>query len=824
MLKHYLLHFVRGIQRQKLFTSINLLGLTAGITSALLIYLYAQHEFSYDHFHTNADHIYRVNQTFIWGENNDHEFASTGPGVAYAVKEELPEVTLMSSIHTPGDQLISFTNNKKEVVTFDQTNILAADSNFFRLFNFPLVKGDAASALRQANTLVMTEKTAQKYFGTEDPIGKMVSMGSSENQQTFEVTGVVKELPTNTYLQFEMLVSMTSYPMVKKLYWSWVWTQLETYVLLDPSASVAQVREKLKIIPAKHAEATLQRVMNMSYEDYVKSGKKWELFLQPVTGIHLPSKVVYNRLPNDGNVVIMYSLVGAAFFIILLSCVNFMNLSTAQFTKRMKEVSIRKILGLGRLPLSMGYFLEAFVFCIAAVAISLALLQLVLPAFNLLVGRELQFTLLGNPKLLLTLGVLLLSMSLISGSYPALFLSAFNPIQALKGKLNTGSEGKTFRNSLVVFQFTISIALISCTAVVFQQLSFVAKKDLGFDRENLLVLSHGERIKDAQDMVAATENIQGIVSASMSTSVPPNLWGGDKFTAEGMSDRTFPLNFTSADENYIPTLKVRLSIGRNFSKEKPGDESRVILNETAVAQIGWKLDESVIGKKIQLPGSDIFFEVIGVVKDYNYWTLGNPIEPMAIFHLKNDQLFGGGAKQYLVARIDGKTADGWKNTVAQLEALYKQKAGDFPFEYTFVDQAFANTFKGESNFAKTLTIMACLCILIASLGLLGMIVYALEQRTKEIGIRKVSGASVIDILLIISKGYTRLIMLAFIIGAPLSYWLMTQWLQSFEYHISPSPYIYLGAGVGTLLTALAITSYHSMKAALLNPVDVLKDE
>lgn len=824
MLQHYIIHFFRSIQRQKLFSLINLLGLTAGITSALLIFQYAQHEFSYDTFHHDAENIYRVNQTFIWGENNDHEFASTGPGVAYAVKEELPEVKLISSIHTPGDYLISYTNSKKQVITFDQTNILAADSNFFQLFNFPLVKGDPASALRQANTIVMTEKTAKKYFGEEDPIGKQVQLGTGAQQQTFEVTGVVKDLPSNTYLQFEMLVSMTSYPVIKKLYWSWVWTQLETYVLLDPSASIEQVREKLKAIPPKHAEATLQRVMNMSYADYVKSGKKWELFLQPLTGIHLPSKVIYNRLPNDGNIVIMYSLVGAAIFIILLSCVNFMNLSTAQFTKRMKEVSVRKILGLSRASLSAGYFMEASIFCVMAFAISLALIQALMPAFNLLVGRELHFSLWNNPNLLIAFGVLLFAMSLISGSYPAIFLSAFNPIQAMKGKLNTGTEGKTFRNALVVFQFTISIALISCTAVVFQQLSFVAEKDLGFDRENLLVLSHGERIADAQDMVDATENIPGIVSASMSTSVPPNVWGGDKFTAEGMGDRTFPLNFTSADENYIPTLKVTLAFGRNFSKETPADASRVILNETAVAQIGWALDESVIGKKIQLPGSDIFFEVIGVVKDYNYWTLGNPIEPMAIFHLKNDQLFGGGTKQYLVARIDGKTAQGWENTITQLEGLYKKKAGDFPFEYTFVDQAFANTFKGEANFAKTLTAMASLCILIASLGLLGMIVYALEQKTKEIGIRKVSGASVADILLLISKSYTVLIIIAFLIGAPLSYWLMTQWLQGFEYHITPSPFIYIGAGVGTLLTALAITSYHSVKAALLNPVEVLKDE
>ena len=824
MLRHYFIHFTRSLQRQRLFSLINVLGLTAGITSSLLIYLYASHEFSYDSFHPQAENIYRVNQTFIWGENNESEFASTGPGVAYAVKEELPEVKLMTSIYTPGDQLISHTNEKKEVIMFDQTNILAADSNFFEMFSFPLVKGNAPSALRQANSIVMTEQTALKYFGDEEPIGKMVTMGSSENQQTYEVTGVLKKLPSNTYLQFEMLVSMNSYPIINKLYWSWVWTQLETYVRLDEKASLAAVREKLKAIPPKHAEATLQRAMNMSYADYIKSGKKWELFLQPITGIHLPAKIVYNRLPNDGNLVIIYSLMGAAVFIILLSCVNFMNLSTAQFTKRMRDVSVRKILGLGRAELGVGYFMEAFTFCMIALLISLALIQLLLPTFNLLVGRELTFNLFGRPTLLLAIAGLIVLMSAVSGSYPAVFLSAFNPIQAVKGKLNSGNQGKFFRNGLVVFQFSVSIALIICTAVVFQQLTYVANKDLGFDRENLVVLAHGEQIKDAESMVAVSQSIPGIVGASMCTSVPPDVWGGDKFTAEGMNGRTFPLNFASGDENYIPTLGVKLKYGRNFSAQTPGDENRVILNEKAVEQIGWDLNESVIGKKIELPGSDVRFEVIGVVRDYNYWTLGSPIEPMGIFHLKNDQLFGVGTKKYLVARVASQTAAEWKKTVAGLSTLWKEKAGDFPFEYTFVDQAFANTFKGEKNFGQTLTVLASLGIFIASLGLLGMIVYALEQRTKEIGIRKVSGASVLDILLLVSKSYTSLILLAFAIGAPVSYWLMTKWLQSFEYHIKPSPLIYILAGVSTLLMALAITSYHSIKAAMLNPVDVLKDE
>ncbi len=790
MLKHYAIHFYRNLKRQKLFTFINILGLTAGISSSLLIYLYARHEFSYDRFHTHADNIYRVNQTFIWGESTDNEFASTGPGVAYAVEEEIAEVKLITSIHTPGDFLVSYTNAKNEVISFEQTNILAADSNFFKMFNFPLVKGDATSALQQANTIVLTESMAKKYFGSEEPMGKLILMGAGENQKTYQVTGVVKDLPTNTYLQFEVLMSMNSFPQVKKRYWSWVWTQLETYVLLDENANLETVKAKLATIPRKHAEATLQRVMNMSFDDYIKSEKNWELFLQPITAIHLPAKIVYNRLANDGNLIIIYSLIGAAIFIILLSCVNFMNLSTAQFTKRIKDASVRKILGLGKAELSIGYFLEAFIFCSIALLLALALIQILLPGFNLLVGRELQISLLSDYRLMLTLLSLVLVMSLLSGSYPAIFLSAFNPIEAMKGKLKTGKEGKSFRNGLVIFQFTVSISLMICTAIVFQQLKFVGEKDLGFDRENLVVLSHAERLSDGESTVNASLNVPGVVSASLCTSVPPDVWGGDKFSAEGMGANTFPLNLTTADEKYILTLGIKLKYGRNFSLYTPGDNNRVILNEAAVKRIGWDLNESVIGKKIESPGGEVRFEVIGVVEDYHYWSLGNPIEPMAIFHIKNKDVYGANTKQYVVLRIEGQTSAAWEKTIASLNTLWKEKAGDVAFEYSFVDQAFANTFKAERNFGKTLTVLASLGILIAGLGLLGMIVYTLEQRTKEIGIRKVSGASVKDILILISKGYTKLIIIAFFIGAPLSYWLMTTWLQDFTYRISPSPYIY----------------------------------
>ncbi len=824
MIRNYLLLFVRNLKRQRLFSIINLLGLTVSIVSTLLIYLHVRHEFSYDRFHKNADRIYRVNQTFIWGESDNHQFASTGPGVAFALNAELPEAEMITSIHTPGNFIISYTNPAKEVVSFEEDKILAADTNFFRTFNFPLIKGQPVSVLRQAQTLVMTESTAKKYFGSEDPIGKLVRLGSlnpGDEPKTYEVTGVVNDLPDNSYIQFNVLLSMNSFPQIKKLNWSWVWTQLETYVLLEKTANVENTRAKLAKIPRKYAEETLRRAMNTSYDEYLKSGKKWELFLQPMTSIHLPAETVYNRLNDSGDKKTIYSLIGAAVFIILLSCINFMNLSMAQFTRRIKEASVRKILGLGRKELSFSYFIEALMFCVIALVTALGAAQLLLPGFNSITGKTLQINLFQDPGLMIALSALILFMALLSSSYPAFFPQRVPPVEAMRGKLKSGREGRTFRNSLVVFQFSVSIVLIISTAIVFEQLNFVSEKDLGFNKENLLVLKHVEGMKDRESFASATLNVSGVRDASRCTSVPPSIWGGDTFGAEGLNGKTFPLNYTMADEHYIPTLDIKLKLGRNFSADIPGDADRVIVNEATIRKIGWKMDESVIGKKLEYQDAKI--EIIGVMSDFNYWSLVTPIEPMAVFHIKSKTMRDS-ERQYVTLRVAGQNSESWATTLAQLNKLWKVHAGDAPFQYEFVDQAFAETFKSQQRFGTVLTVMASLAILIACLGLLGIIIYSLEQRSKEIGIRKVSGASVWNILTLISKGYAKLIILAFLIGAPLSYWMMHKWLQDFAFRITPSPLIFVAVGVGILVLAVLITSYHSLKAATMNPVDVLRDE
>jgi putative ABC transport system permease protein len=412
--------------------------------------------------------------------------------------------------------------------------------------------------------------------------------------------------------------------------------------------------------------------------------------------------------------------------------------------------------------------------------------------------------------------------SLLCGSYPALFLSAFSPIEAMRGKFSIGREGKFFRSGMVVFQFCISITLIIFTGIVAQQLKFSNEKSLGFDKENLLVLERAEWTKAQESFVNKVTNVPGVISASWCSSVPPNVFGGDKFVGEG-SQQNVAINFAKADENYLPALGVKLKAGRNFSKDFPGDSARVILNEKAVKAFGWQADESVIGKRVKMPGWDeANFEVIGVTDDYHYWSLLTPIEPMAIFHIKHP--IKGSNSEFILIRVQSQNSDAWKTTMASVQSTWKEFAKDNPFQYSFVDQDFAKSFKSTEQFGQSLSILSGLAVLIASLGLLGMIIYTLEQRTKEIGIRKVSGASVFNIITLVSKDYTKLIAIAFVFSAPLAYWLVNQWLVDFEYRITPSAFIFVLAGAVTFLVAMIITSYHCIKAARRNPVEVLRNE
>lgn len=824
MLRYSLLLFVRNLRRQKLFSAINLLGLTAGIVSTLLIYLFVQREFSYDRFHEKAERIYRINQTFIWGDHDPNQFASLGPGVAYAIQSDVPEAKEVVRVHPAGDYIVTNESSKTDIKKFDQSGILAADSNFFSVFTFPLLKGNEETALKKPSSVILTEKTALKYFGTTDALGKLLQFAtiipSGKLEFTCEVTGIAKNIPENSYIQFDMLMSINTNPRVAKSNDQWFWTTFETFVLLDERATPETLRAKLDLLPRKYAGPWLERATGQTFDDYLKSGKNWELFVQPLTDIRLHSSNIYNRLSDVGNIKIVYVLIGVMVFIVLLSCINFMNLSTAQYLRRIKESSLRKIMGSNQNQLALHFFSEAFMFCCIAAVIGLGVTQLVLPLYNALAGTNLRLGINGTIEIALVLTGLILLMSLLSGSYPAIFLSRHSAVEALKGKLRTGRQGKLLRNGLVTFQFFISMTLVVSTIVVFQQMRFLAQKDIGFNRENLMVLNRLEWVNDTEAFRNELKNIPGVEQASWSSSVPPDLYDGDSFKREG-SDNLMPVNFCKADDAFAETLQLDIKIGRNFSKDIPGDKERVILNETAVQSFGWTVDESVLGKKIEYPGTGSY-EIVGVVRDYHYWSIQTPIQPMAIFH-KESSMYSG-QTHFMVLRVKPGDTEQLKTLIADVTKSWNKFAGDQQFQYSFVDESFSRAFQSEEKFSHGLTVFAALAILIASFGLLGMIIYTLEQRLKEIGIRKVVGASVAGIWMLIVRDYMYLIFAAIALSIPVCLWLLNNWLDDFSYHTQISPLAFAVAGGGILLIAIVVTSYHVIKAANTNPVNVLRDE
>lgn len=824
MLRYSLLLFVRNLRRQKLFSAINLLGLTAGIVSTLLIYLYVQHEFSYDRFHEKADNIYRINQTFIWGDHDPNQFASLGPGVAYAILADIPEAKEVVRIHPDGDYIVTNAVSKTDIKSFDQSGILAADSNFFSMFTFPLLKGNEVTALKKPASVVLTEKTALKYFGTTDALGKLLQFStiipSGKIEFTCEVTGIAKDIPDNSYIQFEMLMSINTNPRVARSNEQWFWTTFETFVLLDEHATPATLQAKLDLLPRKYAGPWLERAVGQTFDDYLKSGKNWELFVQPFTSVRLHSSNIYNRLNDVGNIKIVYVLIGIMVFIVLLSCINFMNLSTAQYLRRIKESSMRKILGSNQNQLALHFFSEAFMFCCIAALIGLGVTQLVLPFYNIIAGTNLRLGVDSVSEIALVIIGLIVLMSLLSGSYPAIFLSRHSAVEAMKGKLRTGRQGKLLRNGLVTFQFFISMTLVVSTIVVFQQMRFLAQKDIGFNRANLMVLNRVEWVNDPVAFRNELKNIPGVEQAAWSSSVPPDLYDGDSFRREG-SDNLMPLNYCKADEAFVKTLELDIIMGRNFSEEIPGDKERVILNETAVRSFGWSVDESVLGKKIEYPGRGTY-EIVGIVRDYHYWSIQTAIQPMALFH-KEGPMYSG-QNHFIVMRVKPGDTEQLKTLIADVNKSWNKFAGDQSFQYSFVDDSFNRAFQSEEKFSHGLTVFAALAILIASFGLLGMIIYTLEQRLKEIGIRKVVGASVSGIWLLMVREYMYLIFTAIVLSVPVCIWLLNNWLEDFSYHTQISPMAFAIAGGGILLIAISVTSYHVLKAANTNPVDVLKDE
>lgn len=810
MLKNYFNVAFRNLLKHKFYSLINVLGLSIGLTCFLMISLYVIDELGYDSFHSNAKNIYRMDFS---GDVNGSEFvtalasAPAGP----TMPQEFPEVEEATRIRGIGNRTLK---RKGEDNAYNEDDIAFVDGNFFQFWDFNLVKGDPISCLTRPKTLVLSQSLAEKIFNQEDPIGQMVSLG---NDADWEVTGVFEDMPSNSHFHFNVMLSMESREESKQKFW--MSFNFNTYLRLQDGFDPEVLEAKFPDLIEKYIGPEIEQFMGASMEEFYNAGNSAGFYLFPLLDIHLYSDKLGDLGANgDVKYVLIFSAI--ALFILILACINFMNLSTARSAGRAKEVGVRKVLGAYKSQLRKQFLTEAFLITLISILFAYTLSFLLLGQFNVLADKSMEISSLLTIKFVLIMVGVLVSVGLLAGSYPAFFLSRFRPVEVLKGKLNLGLKGGGLRSTLVVIQFAVSIIMIIGTSIVYQQLSYIQNKKLGFSKDHVLLVHNpwmmGDKAESYKNEVIQFSNIKkGTLSGYLPvpSSNNNNLWfPGSNPT----KDESYVFTEFFIDHDYISTLDIEIKEGRDFSRDFPSDSSAIIMNEAAAERLGWA---NPVGKKLSTYGGSQEnpivenYNVIGVVKNFHFQSLRNRIEPL-IFVLEQ-------SRGYLSLKIDGTNIP---ETVDYLKEKWMEFAPGQPFEYSFLDQRFNEMYESEQKMGKIFGVFAFLAIFIACLGLYGLAAFTAQQRTKEIGVRKVLGASILGIISLLSKEFLKLVIIAFFIAAPIAYYFMDSWLQDFENRTNINVMVFLLAGVIALVIAWFTMSFQSWNAARTNPAHSLKDE
>lgn len=803
MFKNYLKTAWRNIRKNKLFSAINILGLSIGIALCFIIMLYVQDELSYDRFNKNADNIARVVFKADINGGKINESVSMPP-VAETMKRDFPQVLDATRIHENSSKI----TYKGKV--FKNDRFANVDANFFGIFTFTMIKGDPKTALLQPNTVVMTQSTAKKYFGNEDPIGKTIIKTADDNIP-YMVTGIIEDMPVNSHFHFDMLGSMKSLPHAYED--TWMSGSFHTYLLLKPGTDIKQMEAGFPAMVKKYMGPAIQQALGLSLDDFITKGNSLGFTLQPLNDIHLNSNTTTEFEPG-GNQMYVYIFAGVAIFMLLVACINFINLSTAGASKRAKEVGVRKVAGSGRFQLIKQFLSESILITFLALLIAFVIVQLALPVFNDISGKQLSF----DVKPIIAFIGLGLIVGIIAGIYPAFYLSSFKPIAVLKGRLTTKNKSFGLRSGLVVFQFFLSVTLIIGTIVVYQQMKYIQNKDLGFNKEQIITIPNSYALGNnekafKEDMLQDPR----IISATTSWYKPVGPTNYNNALAYPQGNENLIVNGVDfhIDEQYIPTMGMQMISGRNFSKEFPTDSFGIILNETAAKAFGWNnataLDKTIIRQNSE-KGRNIPYHVIGVVKNFNFKSLHEAVSPLYM------SLYPEGG---LIFKT--KTTD-VAGLLAAMKAKWDSYKTEEPFTYNFMDDLFSKTYATEQKTGTILNLFAVLTIFVACLGLFGLVTYTAEQRKKEIGIRKVLGASVTQVTEMLSKEFLKLVLIASLIAFPAAWWAMKKWLESFAYRIEISWWIFAVAGLAAVVIALLTVSFQAIKAALANPVKSLRTE
>jgi putative ABC transport system permease protein len=795
----------RNLWRKKGFSAINIFGLTLGIATCLLIMLFIQHELSYDRYNTKANRMVRVVFMSVTG-NQELKEANIMAPVAAAMKADYPEVEDATRIRPYGQPRITYGHK-----TFRSDKIAFVDSNFFRVFTLPLVKGDAVTALAQPNTVVITRSIAKKYFGNEDPIGKVLECKDVNSSLT--VTGLIDEVPATSHFHFDLFASMATLPEARTD--SWMASNFFTYLVLPQNIDYKKLEAKMSVLVDKYIGPQLQQAIGVTLTQFRQQGNSIRFTLQPLTDIHLHSNLT-GEMEANGDISYIYIFGAVALFMLLIACINFMNLSTAGASKRAKEVGIKKVVGSLKGQLVRQFLMESILLTAVALVLSVVVVHLALPYFNALAGQNLvlRFT---DTWMLPALVILGLVTGVIAGSYPAFFLSGFKPIAVLKGHYTSGKKSISLRSGLVVFQFFISISLIVGTTVVYKQLSYIQHKELGYNKDQVVVIHETYWLRNNQQ-VFRDKLLQDprVVSVTASGYLPAGPSNNNNFFIYA-DDRSTELVKTlryDIDENYLSTMGMQLLKGRNFSKDFGADSAGIIVNETAARLFGWgvnPLDHSLT--HVENDGSKVTYTVIGVVKDFHFRSLHELIAPLVMVK--------GNDYGTMIAKIKTRDVTG---VLGSMQQAWNDLKAEVPFSYSFLDDRFNNTYKAEQTIGRILGVFAGLTIFVACLGLFGLAMFTAEQRTREIGIRKVLGANVSGLVALLSKDFLKLVVIAFCIATPTAWYVMNQWLQDFAYRTNISWWVFALAAVLAIVIAVVTISFQAIKAAFMNPVKSLRTE
>lgn len=809
MLKNYIKIAFRNLFKNRVFTFINVAGLAIGISCCFLILAHVQDELSYDRFHKNAKNIYRIALERLYPTH--HTFYAIIPhSFAEVVREDYPEVVDAVRLFTNQNTTVfRYEDEKGTVHIHEEKQFMLADSNFFKMFTVPLLKGNIESALDGPDKIVVTESIAKKYFGDIDPIGKVITA----NQVDYKVSAVCKDLPENSHFDFDLLAGLGSIPFFKTL--NFTGFSAYTYLMLDEKADASFVESKLPETVLKYAAPQIEQSMNISYEQYQAQGHGYRYFLQNLADIHLHSNLEAEMKVN-GSINQVYIFISISVFILLLACINFMNLATARSAERAKEVGVRKVMGSLKQQLIAQFLTESIVISCISLVLALVIISFALPYFNDLAGKQIELNFI-NIEIILGLIAFSIFVGIVSGIYPAFFITSFSIVNVMKGQFKSSNKGIWLRNGLVIFQFFISIVLIAGTLVVYRQMQYMKQTDLGYQKEEIIVLEGAGALGDKTETFKNELNkISGIMSAAVSSSMPGKpFFFGSSFRPEG-KDEAFVTKVLVMDEDYQETLGLKLVEGRGFVKAF-NDSTSIILNESAVKALGIV---DPIGTKLTITnnnqGDNIQYTVVGIVSDFHFQSLRDEISPLAIIYPRNNN-FG-----FMAVRIENNAQS--QEAITAIESLWKEFQPEIPFKYTFFEEDLDAQYIADDRFGSVFFVFAILAIMIACIGLFGLAAYTASLKTKEIGVRKVLGASVLKIIFMLTGKFSILVIVAFVCAIPVIYYIMEMWLSSFAYRTSIGLMPFLLSGIIAFSIAWLTVSYQSIKAAIINPVKSLKSE